>query len=125
MLVSLLRFRVPDYEPRFDELPVEEIDDRPRRRKRRGLAVPPDGHKDPFYPDDEEYRYGVGGPHTQDLDIYDFFPSYSGSRDQLLEDLKDVKSEKYSEAMSHFKERVMGEKNKSSKKNEISRRLRQ
>ena len=103
-----LRLKVPNSEPDYEL--VEEIDERPRRRKRRSLAEPPDGHMDPFYPDDEEYRFGVRGPHTQDLDIYDFFPGYSGSRDQLLEDLRDVKSKEYSEAMSHFEERVTGEK---------------
>ena len=102
-----LRFKVPNSEPDYEL--VEEIDERPKRRKRRSLAEPPDGYMDLSHPESKEYRYGVRGPHTKDLDIYDFFPHYEGSRDQLLDDLRDVKSDRYSEAMSHFKERIMGE----------------
>lgn len=72
-------------------------------------------HKDGYFsgkrkfPEDEEYRINVRGPHTDELDVYDFFPEYPGSRDDLKKDLSDPKSSIYKQIVKeYFQERISG-----------------
>lgn len=106
--ISPLRVHVPTmkvpiqedtYDRYFEEPIVEEYDEGVLERRA------------PFRSDDEdnrEYRFNVSNRHTRELglDMLDFFPGYKGSRDQLLEDLKDKNSKEYSDAMKHFRERI-------------------
>ena len=81
---------------------VEEYDEGVLERR-----APLRSDDEEFYPNDEEYRFNVRGPHTRalKLDIYDFFPDFPGSRDELIEALKD----KNSNAMDYFQERIMSQ----------------
>lgn len=60
-----------------------------------------------FYPNDEEYKFNVSGPHTKALrlEAYDFFPEYPGTREEFLEDVRN----KNPRIMDYFQARIMSQ----------------